>query len=670
MIAVFGGGSGVVPSPLPAALAHQFEGADALVVLDPLAFPFESLPFESGPLPLVLRFDTDITDTPAEIWEQLGEVVLSKLTADEVVVAPDDVIDMLRSEPQFGASTGRVSSISADGAVELAAMIDAAQVARHRTVRQLAATLISAAVAEVPSGRQPELAWVDGGAGFLSSELAATSVSAEHQAIDIALVSFALSGQSAKEQRATVEALWEFLRPGGSFIVIDSLNEVEMTPPLSVDSFLEVVAVASDRQAVLADVTTIEHHSMSAVGIRLQKLGGFAAAEPVREPRNKQPVFILANDVVPGLGMPTAAPGLRAAGLRAGLRANHIDTTLVTPVGNRPSPWRSAIPAPAHADTAVVRPVDLRTFLTNRAPATVVITTSNFFDLVNGIDGIDVVFDLFAPKVLELACSVPPASEDAIDRLRERKVQALAGASAYVVNGEKKRPYLQGWLSDAGVDPDTARIVGTKMAIQGTESTAPAVSSGGPLRLATTGYVQRWSQPGTWLEAVTSKLSNDMVLSTVLATHWGERAQVSSPAFELFDANPWVRNVPPMEFEAFAAFLASQHVVIDLFHPTAERELAMVTRTVVALASGTPVIHPPFTEVSPLIAEYDAGWLVDPADPAELGALLDHLTANRRDVEDRAANARKLWADHFEPKVAATEMADLLCELEQSRPAR
>jgi hypothetical protein len=33
-------------------------------------------------------------------------------------------------------------------------------------------------------------------------------------------------------------------------------------------------------------------------------------------------VFIVSNDIVPSLGMPVAAPGLRAFGLAEGLRAN------------------------------------------------------------------------------------------------------------------------------------------------------------------------------------------------------------------------------------------------------------------------------------------------------------------------------------------------------------
>ena len=158
----------------------------------------------------------------------------------------------------------------------------------------------------------------------------------------------------------------------------------------------------------------------------------------------------------------------------------------------------------------------------------------------------------------------------------------------------------------------------------------------------------------------------EMVLNASLASHWGDRA-TGALALPAFDENPWVRRVPPMEFEAFQAFLADQHVVLDLFDETEERRLAMVTRTVVALASGTPVIHPPFTEVSPLLDRYEAGWLIDPGDTEGLASVLDALASDREQLRIRSANAKRLWVENFEPAIAARAMADLLVSLEVQR---
>jgi glycosyltransferase involved in cell wall biosynthesis len=86
----------------------------------------------------------------------------------------------------------------------------------------------------------------------------------------------------------------------------------------------------------------------------------------------------------------------------------------------------------------------------------------------------------------------------------------------------------------------------------------------------------------------------------------------------------------------------------------------MITRAVIALCCGVPVIHPPFTEVSPLVARYDAGWLVDPGDPAALDAVLDEVIAHPKAAEAKAAGARRLWAEVLDPVVATAPLAGMV----------
>lgn len=378
-------------------------------------------------------------------------------------------------------------------------------------------------------------------------------------------------------------------------------------------------------------------------------------------------VFVIANDVVPGSAMPVAAPGLRAHGLVAGLLANGVPATLVVPTGQGRSPWRSPLPRPSQPFTAVVRPVDLRDFLTTRAPATVLITNSNQIDRVEGIEGIALVFDMFAPKMLELSCGQPPPSPAALDRLAERKRRALQASSGYVVNGAKKLPYLADWLSDSAVDPTNVPVALAEMALPSTVSSSSPARNGGPLQLLIAGYVQNWSRPGRWLEQVGERLSEAVLLDVMLPSHWGggARQRAATADLSIFEGHPSVARADSMPFERFRHFVASHHVAIDLFDETAERRLAMVTRTVTALASGTPVIHPPFTEVSPLIESYDAGWLVDPADSSTLARVLDEIIDDREAVDAKTANTARLWADHFDPAVAARPLVELLEGLTQ-----
>lgn len=101
-------------------------------------------------------------------------------------------------------------------------------------------------------------------------------------------------------------------------------------------------------------------------------------------------------------------------------------------------------------------------------------------------------------------------------------------------------------------------------------------------------------------------------------------------------------------------------MAIDLFQHNLEREYAMVTRSIVALSCGVPVIHPPFTEVSPMIAEYDAGWLVDPEDAAAMEAVLGEITEEPDAVRRKKQNARTLASALIDPAVAVKPLVRIL----------
>ena len=89
----------------------------------------------------------------------------------------------------------------------------------------------------------------------------------------------------------------------------------------------------------------------------------------------------------------------------------------------------------------------------------------------------------------------------------------------------------------------------------------------------------------------------------------------------------------------------------------------MVTRSVVALASGVPVIHPYFTEVTPMIEEFDAGWVVVPGEPATLAAALDQIISSQETVQAKAEGARALWRARLEPRKAVRPLVDLIDKL-------
>jgi hypothetical protein len=61
-----------------------------------------------------------------------------------------------------------------------------------------------------------------------------------------------------------------------------------------------------------------------------------------------------------------------------------------------------------------------------------------------------------------------------------------------------------------------------------------------------------------------------------------------------------------------------------------------------------------------MIAEYDAGWLVDPLDSRALGVVLDEIIEDRGAVRRKTKNARTLATDILDPAEAVKPLVKVL----------
>ena len=379
-------------------------------------------------------------------------------------------------------------------------------------------------------------------------------------------------------------------------------------------------------------------------------------------------VFVLSNDVVPSLGMPVAAPGLRVFGLAEGLRANGVETRTVVTRGFVDRQWLRfgrTVPHPTAPHTEIVGANKLRRYLKANAPCTAILINSNQVDHLGGpIGGVRFVLDFFAPKMLEALYQRGeeyPAEE--LAALRKRKIRAIELADAFLVNGKKKLPYFLAWMLQADRDVRHLPVEVLNMCVP-TGYAGEAGPVGDGVRFAVAGYLQSWSTLGSWVGVVEGMLDHPkMSLDILLPWHWGgraERSHVSKNDLDRVSRHPSVRAHGTMGFSEFREFLAGVDVTIDLFQHNLEREYAMVTRSIVSLACGVPVVHPPFTEVSPMIEEYDAGWLVDPNDTASLEKIVRASLDDPGIVRRKKKNARALAAEVLEPSVAVGPLLRIL----------
>jgi glycosyltransferase involved in cell wall biosynthesis len=381
----------------------------------------------------------------------------------------------------------------------------------------------------------------------------------------------------------------------------------------------------------------------------------------------EEKVFILSNDVVPSLGMPVAAPGLRAFGLAEGLRANGVKVKTLVTRGFTDRQWLRfgrSVPHPTAPHAEVVSARRLARYLETNAPAVAVLINSNQVDHLRPIRGVRYVLDFFAPKMLETLYQHGEGyPRDELAALRRRKIRAIELADAFIVNGKKKLPYFLAWMLQADRDVRTLPVEVVNMC-------APVSFSGeaGPVgsgvRFAVAGYLQSWSTLGSWVKVVERQLERPgMRLDLLLPWHWGgaaERSHESRADLDRLERNGSVTTHGPMTFSEFQAFLSKIDVSIDLFQHNLEREYAMVTRSVISLACGVPVIHPPFTEVSPMIAEYDAGWLIDPPDTKALEDVISGILDDPDLVRRKKENARALASEVLDPAVAVKPLLRIM----------
>lgn len=372
-------------------------------------------------------------------------------------------------------------------------------------------------------------------------------------------------------------------------------------------------------------------------------------------------VVVVSNDVVPGMSMPVAAPGLRAWGIAKGLEAHGWAPTLAVAAGPVRNQWQGAVPPPTPPGAVVVEEDALGSFLEARAPAIAVLTNTNQVRRIHNISGVRLIIDLFSPQVLERV-SGSGVNADSLARLIERKMAGLRAADGFIVNGRKKLPYFVGWMTRAGIDVRNVPIEVVEMSLPSTEHLQPPSK---PLKILVAGYLQRWSKPGEWLAPIRRHLEAGSVeLHLVTPVHWGQReASDRVSAYDSIVGLPGVVRHQAMRFDRFRSLLAATDVVLDLFPWTLEREYAMVTRSVVALASGVPVIHPPFTEVSPIIESESAGWLVDPSDGDAISSVLDSLVTDPAGIVARSAGAARLATERFEPARAVAPLAAMVSDL-------
>jgi len=382
-------------------------------------------------------------------------------------------------------------------------------------------------------------------------------------------------------------------------------------------------------------------------------------------------ILVIANDVIPGFGVPVAAPGIRAAGLVAGLRAHGFEVEATVPETIIEIVTDPAHPVIAPPAVTVVNPTDLHEFIVTNSFETVVFTNANMAPHLHPVPGTRFVFDMFAPKILELLSSGRTDRDWA--REARRKERALALADHVWVNGHRKLGYALGWLLRPSVDRIRTEELGLPRLVTGdpmqyvttVEMPVPLPAgtevrdqrpAAGALRVGVAGYVQRWSALDDVPAAYHAATAAGHELHVLQPEHWGGSAPDAEPVADPAGVH---RHDGPLGYSDFAAWIQSMDVMVDVFAQSAERHMAMITRSAVALRFGVPVIHGVDSEISDLIRAFDAGWVVE-ADDVDAWSRAYAECADAEVLARKQRGAIRVSAERFAPDSALAEAAKKL----------
>lgn len=360
-------------------------------------------------------------------------------------------------------------------------------------------------------------------------------------------------------------------------------------------------------------------------------------------------VLVLATEVVPLPGFPTVGGGLRGWTLARGLEAAGLHVTLLFPEDAlkavAPDLDPEAVGA-AHGST--FNWGDPHAAIRQHRPD-VVVCCSWFLAAQLAPCPVPLAVDLAGPILLEFLYQDPGKAREAAPL----KPRGLAAADFVTCAGERQRAYFYPWLTLAGFDQEalTTRVATVPISTAPAQTLGDAATPRDEPSILFAGVALPWQDPLIPLRATLEALERrgTGTLDCYLYAHpihsrgvrwldWLREAARERPQLRLH-----AERLRP--YEELLTIYRRADLAFDLFARNPERELAFNTRTVDYLACGLPPLYSDYAELAGPIDRYDAGFVVDPGDPATVTATVEAALADPAGLAGRRHAARRLVDD-------------------------
>jgi glycosyltransferase involved in cell wall biosynthesis len=346
-------------------------------------------------------------------------------------------------------------------------------------------------------------------------------------------------------------------------------------------------------------------------------------------------ILIVSTDILPVEGQPATGAGLRTWGLSQGLKSHghQVDFSLSREIGQKYGYKGNEI--------RLFDPAALDRFVGEIDPDILVFQGWQIsLDLKEQPRG-HVVLDFHGPGLLEKLFQDPGS----IQPLVWQKIECMARADYFTCAGTKQLYYFLGWLLLAGLDLHDFPISSIPFSMS---SETPVHTSWPEDPVFVYGGVfLPWTDPKLGLTVLVKELES--AGKGELRFFGGKHPWAKLSSEENFNElrerltkSSRVRFSPAIPREELIRQYGNASVAWDVMARNPERELAFTSRTVEYLWCGLPVVYNNYAELADYIAEYDAGWVVDPSDKAQIEKTVREILADPATVRRKGENAQRL----------------------------
>jgi len=369
-------------------------------------------------------------------------------------------------------------------------------------------------------------------------------------------------------------------------------------------------------------------------------------------------VLVFCSDVLPLEGLATSGGGLRSWQIVQGLLAHGFEVAYSMPDGCYLSrTFREQIPPEARE--RLWTPLNQDQIIEHERPDVIILTKPALKFWQKDYE-IPLALDFHGPDAIEF--EQMNQGRDPLGRPHRiiSKLKTIAEADFFTCAGRRQRYYFMAYLLMAGVALDELEIHYMPVAMSG--ELPPHQPELEHRAIIFAGGFYPWLNPMPSLLDLAGcfkKVSNCYleIFGGSHETNAAEKGRFDAFKAEL-EKNSKVTFHGTIPRDQLLKWYQKAYVAFEVMPRNPERELAFTTRTVEFMWAGLPVIYNDYAELSDLICQYQAGWLVSPGNISQLEEVVKLVAADTDAVRRASANAQRLVRENLTYEKVITPLAD------------